>query len=494
MKVTHMLKVFFALMVMTCLLGGVMRTSPLSPIGGASGQATRDTTRVGASGQAMQDATKDVSSLSVTRDTTELKREIAAIKRFLADLNEDREYRPYLPKWEILDLNIKAEIIQEFEALGYVCDPSVAIIVVADPPDSISGKSTEIVRIEAGHFKIGRVEGHLRLPQWLRQTILERKYSYQLLMPQGYKDRAKSRRQKDFRVTLPRVLTAKMSLFENYILWNPFPDDPESREAADSVAQGGSTPSTRILPQLVGFVGRVGDDQIGYPFWSSGQASVLLAWRGIRIGARLPVHGGLRDFNMGLSQRLLNGSSGVTGEFEFEWDPFGLKASTPNNRILYSGIGGSFAACGMSHRRRTDYLTENLDNLYSISTILQAYYAFDWQISSDPQHKLNVKCGASFHRVTQSKKLFEGGEIVPNGDPTDCFRPILAVKYYNQGADWFSVGAQLSRMLMISAWAEVVPKYLAVEIKYSTPLLPAKPEPWERTDYFYGTLVTSFDF
>ena len=67
------------------------------------------------------------------------------------------------------------------------------------------------------------------------------------------------------------------------------------------------------------------------------------AYKSIKFGAWMPQHGGLVRPNsrqpITLQPRLLNGTSGAAGEFEFEWDAIKLESLG----FSYGAIGGRFA-------------------------------------------------------------------------------------------------------------------------------------------------------
>jgi hypothetical protein len=203
----------------------------------------------------------------------------------------------------------------------------------------------------------------------------------------------------------------------------------------------------------------------------------------------LPLHGGLSEVKiarpLNLQPRLLNGSVGGAGEFEFEWDA--LKINSPH--FPYGAVGGMFAV-GSLDKRRGDLLTSDWNNLYSISTILQGYYAFDYLFDEQKQN-LNVHLGISFHRVSRSK--VDGDQIVKAGDPEDFVDPLIRVEYKNQRIDWFKLTGQFSRLLMLTAWAELVPYFMYAEVKYSRVVFSDR-KPWEHDYYVYGTIGFNFDF
>jgi len=215
----------------------------------------------------------------------------------------------------------------------------------------------------------------------------------------------------------------------------------------------------------------------------------MTSYKSLKLGAWLPMHGGLKELPVAgavsIRPRLLNGSGGVAGEFEFEWD--GVKFDSPN--VPYAAVGGMFAVGGLT-RRRPENLTSNLDSLYSLSTVLQAYYALEYAFD-DARHRFTIHAGATYHRITLNQQNSEG--LQPAGPTQSFVDPFLSIEYKNQRVDWFKLSAQYSRLVMLGAWAEIIPYFVFAEVKFSA-VVGREPEPWEYPSYLYGTIGINFDF
>jgi hypothetical protein len=380
------------------------------------------------------------------------KAELQSLERILLALNSgDTVYAAYFPVWTVLDMNTKLSIQTAFRNRGKDFPEDERVVVIAQP----NGKGIADIRI--GNVSYGKLFASKSLDPQLQKELLERNYVLVDEIPFGYRNNKNMRTMPE----KPNWVSANISLFNSAIR---FGND------------------WRIE-------GRIGTDELGYPFWSSGQLSLTAGYKSLRLGAYMPMHGGVFETNpnerpLSLKPRLLNGSTGATGGFEFEWDLVKLNSS----HITYGALGGSFAV-GSLDRRRPEYLTSNLDSLYSINAMVQAYYAFNYKF--DDEKVLNAKVGGVYHTVSLSKYVDE--EIERHGKLRKVFTPYLAVEYRNLGADWFKLNATYSRMLMLGAWAEIVPQYVFVEVKYSTVLL-RQTKPWEQNYYLYGTLGFNFDF
>ena len=378
--------------------------------------------------------------------------QLKSLERILATLNNgDTTYASYFPMWSVVDQNMKLSIYSAFRNRGKVFSEEDQVIVIANP--NMKG----IADIRIGNTTYGRLYTAKSLDPELQKNLLKKEYVLVDQIPFGYRSNTTQRR---LAADNPNWVAMNISLFGG-----------EMRFGND----------WRI-------VGRIGTDELGYAFWSSGQVRMMAGYKSIELGAYLPLHGGLFETNpagrpLSLKPRLINGSTGVTGRFEFEWDDVRIHSS----RFTYGGVGGSFAI-GSLDRRRPEYLTTNLDRLYSISSFVQLHYASNYAF--DEEKAVAVRAGVTFHRVTMSR--FEHDEIF-TFDHENFVTPLMSVEYRNSGADWFRLSMQYSRLLCFGAWTEIVPRYINAEVRYSTVLL-RDPRKWEHTYYLYATLGFNFDF
>jgi hypothetical protein len=393
---------------------------------------------------------QDLPELQMQLDKS--REDLGALRRVVNSLDRvDSTFEAYFPVWRVLDQTLRLKVFAAFRKRNISYNDRDDVYVIATPD------TQEIVDVHIGDGKYGRLLTRNILDRTLKAELL-RVHDYPIAeeIPPGYY-RANSNRKSSARPLTPNWVSANISLFGG-----------EVRFGNDWA-----------------LVGKVGDDVLGYPFWSSGQAWLMLRYKSIAIGTRLPVHGGLDDFALGLRTRRLNGSTGLAAEFEIEWDL--LKIGSDN--FTYGGLGGSFSIGRLSNRR-PDLLTDDLQKLYSISHIAELHYTFDLQFDHALQLMI-VQAGIGYHRVSVSK--MENVDIVKADEARSFALPIITVAYKHQRADWFTVRGQLSRLATISAWAELVPGYVFAEVKYSSVIF-RDPRPWEHPSYFYGTLGLRFDF
>ncbi len=378
--------------------------------------------------------------------------DLRALRRVVNSLDRvDSTFEAYFPVWRVLDQTLRLKIFAAFHKRNIAFDARDEVYVIATPD------TQEIVDIHIGDSKYGRLLTRNILDRSLKTELL-RVHDYPIAeeIPPGY-FRASHTRKSFARPLTPNWVSANISLFGGEVHFG--------NEWA--------------------LVGKVGDDVLGYPFWSSGQTWLMIRYKAIALGARLPVHGGLDDFALGLRTRRLNGSTGFAAEFEIEWDALKIRS----NNFTYGGLGGSFSIGRLSNRR-PDVLTNDLQRLYSISHLAELHYTFDLQFDHALQ-LITIQAGIGYHRVTVSK--VDNLDIVKADEATAFVHPNIVATYRHQRADWFAVRGQFSRLASISAWAELVPSYVYAEVKYSAVVF-RETRPWEHPSYVYGTLGLRFDF
>jgi hypothetical protein len=382
--------------------------------------------------------------------------ELQSLETVVDALNTgDSSYTVYFPTWKVLDKYTRTNIYKAFRHRAKQFTEEDLVFVIASPDQE------NIIDLRIGNTSYGRLYAQSILDPDLKRELLERNYAYENETPAGYRTNSQGNRKPLPRPRTPESVGFNLSAFGGYV---QFSND-------------------------WGIVGKVGDDELGYPFWSSGQARMMASYKSLKLGAWLPIHGGLKEVpvagSLTVRPRLLNGSGGIAGEFEFEWDE--VRFDSPH--IPYTAVGGTFAVGGLT-KRRTDLLTSNLDSLYSLSTVLQGYYAFDYAFD-DERHRFNIHMGVSYHSVTLNRQDEKG---IQAAGPTESFiDPLVSFEYKNQRVDWFKISAQYSRLVMLGAWAEIVPYFIYAEVKFSA-VVGREPKPWEHTSYLYGTLGINFDF
>jgi hypothetical protein len=157
----------------------------------------------------------------------------------------------------------------------------------------------------------------------------------------------------------------------------------------------------------------------------------------------------------------------------------------------YFAVGGVFSV-GELGRRRPELLTQNWNRLFSVPNLAIGYIAFDYCYDSARQN-IGLRVGAGYHQVSMSKFDTVTNGIGRLGEPVTYAHPFVSLEYRNERIDNFRLGALYSKLLMLSAWAEIIPNFVNVEVRFSTVLF-RSPKEWEHKNYIYGTLGFTFDF
>jgi hypothetical protein len=396
----------------------------------------------------------------VREDIESARQDMQSLERILSELNlVDSAYAPSFPRWELEEPNLKLRLYAAFRNRGKQFSKDDKIVIVSHPD------SQTITDIRIGNVSYGKLYAQTLLARDLKADLMAEARANE--PPLGIKDRKVEESNPLAHPVRPDWVSADFSLF------------------GISLRFGNEW----------GVVGRIGDDELGYTFWSSGNTWIMGCYKSLKLGAWVPINGGFEKRSADLSKivtrttRLLNGSDGLVGEFEFEWETIRIGSES----FPYAAIGGRFAFGGLSGRR-DEYLTINLDSLYYISQVIQGYYAFDF-LFDEKQQNLNVHLGAIYHKVNLGKAVAIDGKysIFKAGNPESFVDPYVRIEYRNYKFDRFRVTAQYSRLVMFTGWAEVIPPFVYAEIKFSAVVL-RKPRVWEHDTYVYGTVGFKFDF
>jgi hypothetical protein len=394
-------------------------------------------------------------------DIETARQDLQSLEHILYEINlVDSAYAPSFPRWEMKEPNLKLRVFAAFRNRGKQFSKEERIVVVAHPD------SQTLTDIRIGNVSYGKLYAQTLLARDLKTDLIAEAKNNE--PPFGIKNRINEESNPMAHPSRPDWVSADFSLF-------------------GAILRFGND---------WGITGRIGDDELGYPFWSTGNTWIMGTYKSLKIGAWVPINGGLDKPSRTpgaqvttSTTRLLNGSDGIVGEFEFEWETIRINSES----FPYAAIGGRFAFGGLSGRR-DEFYTRNLDSLYYIAAIVQGYYGFDFLFDQNRQN-LNVHLGASYHKVGLGKAVVfdEKFTIFKSGEPESFIDPFVRIEYRNYRFDRFRVTAQYSRLLMFTGWAEVIPPFIYAEIKFSTVVF-RKPRLWEHQNYVYGTVGFKFDF
>ena len=214
---------------------------------------------------------------------------------------------------------------------------------------------------------------------------------------------------------------------------------------------------------------KLGNEEVGYPLWFSGNMSVLATYQRMKIGLQFPFAGGRfvgESVGKILPARKLDGTYGAQAEFDVGF------------------AGGSFMV-GL-HRSDVDGAFVNSDRIHSLRNFAQLWYSYAVAVGGEQQtNLLRVKLGLGFHQIGfdklfPSRTVYETGvavnrpaEILPTATIRSFWSPYLNVDFMNQRfAHRFGASLQYyNEWGVITAWLEVVRDRVRIELKGAAPLL-----------------------
>jgi hypothetical protein len=220
---------------------------------------------------------------------------------------------------------------------------------------------------------------------------------------------------------------------------------------------------------------RIGNDEIGFPFWSSGKMAFMAVYDNtVKFGFELPFQPGRSTSELFppfiIRGRLLNGTRGIVGECDF------------------GAVGGSVSITRFTDSD-ADALTDRGDFFY-LTGIVNAYYSFG--VALDPSNLVRVKVGGGIHRINEAslqRTPVDGGtryeDQIVRGPQTLFASPFVRFEYVNKEiTEHFKASLQFYDLtLLIGGTVEVLPNVLYVDAKYAWPIGPDLKK-WQNPDFF----------
>jgi hypothetical protein len=370
-------------------------------------------------------------SISVLRSIMEEKRnDRVRLETMLSALNAvDSIYKVHFPTWVVLDEDLRQRIYKAFRGHFSKMPVDTAVIVIANPEHS------EILQISIGSAVMGPQETHVVLSDALRHDILQSDYPLRQTVPP-----AKERKRILFGAK-PLVVSMDASLYGAALLFG----------------------------NGWGIELKIGHDEIGYPFWSTGDARMMAVFDRLKIGVMIPLNFGTQQARildpLAIRPRKLNGATGISAEF---------------NQPVNSDVVGARFSVGELNKYVSGQLTDETRPYY-LHTIGQLFYSHRIALQGDG-HFLNVSAGAGYHQVVR-------GEVLPDSrivatEKSNFFSPIFRLDYVRQGEEMYGVTLQYySSIIYVSGWVELIKNFVYFDVRYASPIVRA-PKPWEQP-YFY---------
>jgi hypothetical protein len=234
---------------------------------------------------------------------------------------------------------------------------------------------------------------------------------------------------------------------------------------------------------------KIGNDELGYPFWTSGNMSFLALYKRIKLGLQTPFAGGkegVSTFDVLWKPRQLNGAYGIAGEFDAAF------------------AGGSFIF-GFP-RTDTDGTFVDSKNIYYIRNMAQLWYSYVVSIANKAD-LLRFKIGAGFHQLAH-EELVKGQTETVGGVRREIpdeikkvenlqffWSPYVKVEFMNQQFK-HRFGASLQyykEWVLGTAWLEILRNRLRIELKGAAPLF-REHEAWEPPYFVTLTVPYTFSF
>lgn len=457
---------------------------------------------------------------------------IAELQKDIEDLNSlDPDIEKYLPRWRILEADLKTKLTLYFRSQGIPMKPSDTITVTASFDGS--GADQDLLKIRAGSYSGAELNGKAKiqseLGDELYQQILDRKYKFAEL------ERATPLTE-DQKERVPNVLN---------------PTNAKQFVAVSAFRQAFQLGTSGARVEHL-----IGSDEIGYHFWSSGQGKVLVDYPVIRlrdpelraqgvpdilkvqlgIGYRLKFgHEGDNELGDVIPSRLLNGALGTKAIANIEYrlpqiNDLGVavRAELPTERLAdMAEVDGNPEVVWVPETEFVVSRSVPVRAAYFLRNIAQGHIFWEnW--FDNYEHYFRVSLGVSYQDFARGLLVYDDGEtqgyVGMEGDETVQFdgrtpgpTPVpvghattvkyaglvhptkvedwlyLKAEYLNQSGFPFGASAQIANNnLLLTGFLPIVPNWLFLEAKYSTPLLRENPMPWEQKSFVMISPILRF--
>ncbi len=440
--------------------------------------------------------------------TSELEEDIKNLEEL------DPDVAVYLPRWRILEADLKTKLMLYFRSQGFDMTTKDTVVVTAGF-DKDNGQE-DILKIDvpslAGASLNGRAKIESELGEGLYQELLQRStYAHANIERESPLTENDNER-------VPNVL---------------YPTNAKQFAAISAFRQAIQLGTTGARLEHL-----IGTDQIGYPFWSGGQAKALVEYPIIRqddVNLRAAGVPDILKFSLGIGYRLKFGqanSSGVADIFSPRMlnGAIGAKAIVATEYRLpqVNDLGVSFyAELPLNKRAGTESVegdevvvwvpgeirrrsTIPVRKAYFLRTVAQGNFFWETWLNNY-EHYFRFSLGASYQEVAEASLRVGTLYLDPDGEtlrdkqgvvqgfparpaglsnnveysaldhPDEVGDWIFAkIEYLNQSDFPFGFSAQLAnRNLLLKGFVPIIPNWLFLQAKYATPLL-SDPQPWEQ--------------
>jgi len=353
------------------------------------------------------------------------------LQRILNSLSTmDSTFLIHCPVWVIRDEDLKERTYKAFRNRHKTPPRESNVVILTDP-----GR-TDILEISMGPATMSRREIKLTLNDSLFKDIL----------------------------TMPNIL--KLSEFTTRKIKPTKPFDSMPLDVALEMSLFGAT---LRFSNGWGVQVKVGNDELGLPFWLAGKADMLVIIHELKFGFSLPISFGLDETEIigpvALRPRRLNGAPGVVAEYEQQVDS--------------NVIGARFSIGELTKWNSLGDLTDP-NEVYYLHTSGQLSIARKLRYKGN-EHVFTFKGGLGVHQIGDG---FAGPDgVITTTERTTFFSPLAGVEYVHNGVETYGVSVNYYNSMLVSdAWLELVKNFIFIEVKYGTPVSRG-PKPWEQS-YF----------
>lgn len=371
----------------------------------------------------------DTVTLDQYKKLQKLRSERASLARVLGAMNVvDSAYLVHYPRWIINDDDLRERVYKTFRnRLKFPSHDSDLVVITTPERD-------DIIRLEMGDATLGREETRLYIGDNLRHSILAHDYPHT-----DIEDKVVSRKR-------PSILS----------------------DVADVSFEGSLFGAKLQYSSGWGLEGRIGNEALGFPFWSSGTVEALLIIDRLKVGAIIPLASGLASTDVGpftLQGRKLNGAPGFALDYQ--------------HMISGGTFDLHFISCSLSKIDSSTSITDRAD-LYYIHSMAQATYA-SRLAAIENEHYFTLTLGIGYDQIGHG--AIDSTNELNTFEKFNHISPVVRIDYQHIGSRTYGFGIQTyNSTALINGWIEMVKNFIYIDIKYSTPIL-RDPNPWENS-YF----------
>ncbi len=441
----------------SCVLGVVFCCTSVSAVGQLASKSTRldisrDTSRITITPSAL--LTEKIIATRITDSLATVRERVDALYTMLDGIDRSTYNFSGLRSWRINDYEFQDQlrnaVFRVTQDSNMILEKSDVQVIATPPPHN------DIVAV---YFGENELQGR-RLREVFAHEVNSSLRLRQRLIASGQYGQDRELVDRSFRIENhlpPMLVTESDSVLVNFTQYDlslstrAQPTTLNIRLFDNANIRFGDTWGAEI---------KLGNDELGYPMWTSGNLSLLALFKRTKIGIQMPFAGGTAStgfLGASVKPRRLNGSYGVVGEFDFAF------------------VGGAFSVG--DRRRDADGTFADPNHIYSVRTFAQLWYSYTLNINNKA-NLMRVKFGAGMHSIAHD--AVQKNEVMPIDRSRYFWSPYLKVEFMNQqfGNRFGATLQYYKEWGLATAWLEIINNTLRFEVKGAMPLLRSRQE-WE---------------